>query len=716
MSSFAAIQQLQNLILELERSQLGQSRNPRNADQIRKEGKEIDLERAMLDFIDEDVYYTLYRSAKDGIIDPNELLVEAIEETIERGSEFFQIVALALRLGASPNLYVPTVDDDDKLMVVHVLYYAWIITPKSIADMRDELPDINTAEASRELDITHRLLLDIAALLAVANSDIDMPVSDPNILLNRRRKRNGSASQVDVFTDIGETVPTVEVIAKDDSNSILSKDYIEEFYFYKKQRGALVDFVYENPLAAEIVELLDISEAVGVVQLDFEDQQGRYVVEAPFPPLDKCIDVYANKCVEKIFRFKNSQDARRGIITVEDAEDAFVDAADSYNIPVVIALLKFGITPEYDAITRILLRSERKKREGLPASSAALNRMIVEMVERGIGLSDVQLDILKRTSQMTYTEVIQMISKEPFFMRTCRVPGEQMRPDLRKLARELNLEPGLGKSAVCQELMKMKDLDTETLVSVAQKTQQKRLEAANHSFADVVEAVRSNSPNDRASKTVCVNANLLSRPANDYADIDLLRVDEGENTYCFETRDYQRLIEPELRGDIPINPITGKALTEHTIGVIKARLAALQEAGLPVESEGIRKAASRLREPSRRNEYDDYIKGQVELFFDLGADYGIDRDLFLSYDGLTVIEMEELGKILSQDENVIFDIDSRESSVISLAMIVMERVNEISNMEPLIGETPEDLDSTKLEMIDGVFGELYSLIYPPQSN
>ncbi|MDG7050740.1 MAG: hypothetical protein JRZ94_06020 [Nitrososphaerota archaeon] len=699
MTKTATILKLQNLILEYERAQAGHGK--RSIEDIRIEGNGYDLLEGIPSEIDADVYYTLARAIKDRILDPNEVLAVGVKQYIEQEGDFFKLAGLALKLDASPDLYVLVEDPEQNDIVLHIFYYLFILVVN--ADDQTQRPGLESR------------MLELVALLSVAGGKLDMPVTDANILLERRRRMNANSSQAQAYSDAGRYKSlTVLQMLENDDDQVFAEQVYQTYVFYRKNRLNLTKLIAEeNELALDIGLILDLDNVLTAFMIEGEEES-----ETLVPKLNECIQAHSNKLVQdslkKIMKI-DKQGRSLAFVTIEEAEQAFLTAANSYNIPVVILLLKAGVKPRYDHITRIILKAERKLREGLPASCAALNRILVEMEERGMGIDEEQLRLIYIYSPATFNE-LKKLQNIPYWKRTCSVPGNFIRPDLQRMARELNLPPDLDKIAICREFHNMDQTDAKTLETVAHKLQGKRITASNTTIGDIVAGTRQSSSredSERAARAVCVNANLLSRNPTDYADIDLLLIDEGEDTYCFESRDYATLLEPA----VPVNPITGNKLPEKTVGEIQARLRSLNRNGLPIESVGITEALKQLKMPTQKDKYEEFVRGKVEEFVDIAAEYGISRELFFETPdngGIPNQDMEQITQTLLEDKGIMFNIDNRSASLRSMAMAVMEKVDDIRNMERLEDESPEDFEAAKTQQIDDLFTELANLIGVPK--
>jgi len=768
------IQELQQETIQFERAKTGKS--AANANEIRSKGQSLNLDENLPRYINQDIFYTLIKATKHRIVDPNELLVTGANYTIEEGPNFLKHVGLAIREGASPNIYVSVEDPNGRDTVLHILYYIWTILPKDSVDIQEIYETVEIDDKGQEVSTTvsdveaYSILeeridnaMALVAMLAVAGSDITMPVSDPEVLLERRRSQDSKASQVVAFRDAALTnggildrkfeydeeeerticvencnlrytrAPVEELIGNNEDYPELVDLFMETYFYYRKNRLTLDKLLPEDEVVVNIIVNLDLADSLGVIQKTIVEEvdsptyaadgtlvteivEIEKVQERPFPELEDFIDVHAKKSVEKILKMGNAVNPHYGILTVQEAEDDFLRAIDVYNVPVAIALLRTGLKPRYESINRIILRARSKFDEGLPASSAALNRILVEMIERGVGIDEEQLRLVGYFSPSTHDELRRLL-KVPFWKRTCSAPGDIIRPDLQKLARELNLPPDMNKQGICEEFEKMDKADPKLLETIAHKLQEKRFDVANTTIGDVVDSNSGTKTKTRsrtrADQAVCVNANLLSRKEYDYADGDLLMVDEGANTYCFEARDYANLIEPE----IPINPFTGNKLPESTVGEIQGRLRALERNNLPLDSQGISEAIRQFKEPSAKDKYDEFVRSRVEEFFDLGETYNISRDVYLlspEEGGLANEEMEAIVRELVDDQGIRFNVDSRQASIRSTAMTVMEKVDDIRSMERMKGESLEDFEAMKQDQMDNLFLTLGDLIaYTP---
>lgn len=633
--------------------------------QQRNKGSQSDgitLTSLVPDIVTDDTYMTLMLGVQLGVVDANELLIQSIESTVSRGGDFFQLIGLALRNGANPNIYVTIKQVDGNLGIVHILYYTWMITPKTVEDLVGRDGDFNRFEALGELQASQSLMLDAMSLLIVAGSDAKMAVVDPALLVERRRSAGiagqespQNVSQAKVFTEVGRPIDVKTLIEGDDIDTSLTDEALDRIYYYTVHRSFIGEYAQymidedgqmRRNLALDIIQLLDMPDNL---------------VADP-NVLSSCISVHANKCASKVLESNQA--------VFEDAQSGFLEALDAYNLGAAIKIIRSGFMPRYNYIDRVILRAKDKAKEGLPVSAAVMNRVLVEFAERGFDLDNEQLKLIGSYSKSTY-EHIKKIMAVPYWQRTCSAVGNYIRPDLKRLARELNLPTDSSKQDICRTFGKLGGSSQEVLQRTAAKLQHKRLEARSSSVGSVLKYYAQSEPKPQGHM-VCSNANMLSRPEHDYADIDITMFEDDGNTYCFESTDYESLLKEGL------NPITGNRVPRGALEEMEAKLQTIQAAALPVQTSGIQASMRKLvgMQPENENPYDDFIRARTEEFERLARASNIDLA------DLTPEQMESVAQQVS-NQNSRFNLASREHSRRALAETIMELVDEISTDEDL---------------------------------
>jgi hypothetical protein len=703
---------LQELIIKLEQAKKA---NDEGAQQkIYSEASNIAIDGVIPDVLDNDVFYTLMKSCKDGLIGADDLLVEAVERTIINGSEYIQFVGLALRLGATPNLYVTTTDDSNSMTVLHIAYYAWEYAPSNEEELSKYYENV-VVNVELELDYITDRLSEIYAVLCVAGADFRLPVTNAAILLERKRNAaddKDSVVQTDAFKcSDGELESVSSLIDKHETDR--SQKVLDTAEFYTYNRKKLDDYVFSDvhKYALEIINLLDIAEFVTRYEVEILDGENIYLEERVVPDLMTCIEQHSNKCVDVILNMRNPNLENQGIINYAEAKEAFMESVNFYNIPTAISLIRAGVVPSYNDLTRIILLSRDKKDEGFPASCAALNRILVETANRGISLDDVQLKEVGMISQSTFA-AIKAIQDIPYWRRTCEVPGGFVRPDLKRLARELNIPADGDKASICTELHRLDQADAEDLTKTALNLQEKKLRDKSRSIGTVIAQQKGTAEIHKGP--VCVNGSYLSKPEYEYADGDLVELIDGDDVYCFEAKDFPALLEPEEHGKTICNPHTGRPLNEAEIEEIRGKMRALERMGLPLESKGISHGIKQLKTIYTHDHVNEYVEAKVLEFFELAGEHGINVDFFRASPeegGIPNESLEAIAQTYFNDSEIRFMIMNRTECMRDFCSMFMDEIDSIREMQPSIGESDEDLDVRKLELIDDLFLGLEPLLH-----
>tara|TARA_R110001632_G_scaffold50169_5_gene125296 strand:- start:1541 stop:3607 length:2067 start_codon:yes stop_codon:yes gene_type:complete len=652
-------------------------------------GSKFVIERVLPDVISDDIYGTLALATnkksnleKFSVLSADELLIEGVEETIERGYEFFQIAGLALKNGASPNVYV-TVPTDSGLTVLHIVVYAYRIFIERGED--------------------YQTLIAIISLLCAAGADVRLPVTDRDILLKRlRKKENVPASVVmnqvgpvksimgwlseQFRTEIGETeVDRIPIYLEDtlfkhiavystfrDSLSDV-KNAIREPIFTADSLGMKVpmktsDYNSVAALSNEIGEVLDEPSHIG----------SNENVEK----LSSLINAHANRCVKVILESRKVSDQP---FTNFDLEEAFLEAIDAYNPEAMKLIMDFDFVPRYNHVDRVIFLGATKYHEELYLSAEIMTGILVSMGERGICFDREQMILISSYSGTTY-EKINEIESQPYWRRLCSAPGSYVRSDVKALARELDLDPEMSKTQLCDQFRKI-DLLTEKggnamfqKMRAEKKNSRSRL-LGGDAMELVSEVLTGSSSPQRGTK--CTNYSHLTRNQDTYSELDLHHiVDRNGETYCFESIDYPQIINSR------INPYTSNQISTKDIERITSKYNTIRKLKLPLESRGIDEAISILKNGTSRGDYEMYVRANRDLFLDLIFEQGFERALFT--EDFSIEDMQDIINYLFDRTDIsLSPVGNREHAIRSFAMLFMEELN-IRNLNPNMELAEED--------------------------
>lgn len=642
-------------------------------------GRDFSLERVIPDEISDELYGTLVLGTSEdfngGVLSADELLVEAIEETIRRGEDVFQLVGLALKNGATPNLYVTVNFHTDEgltdITVLHIIVYAWRIF--------------------LERGENYRLLLHIVAMLCAAGADVKLPVTDPEILVQRRRKLKRSVSTAQVMEDVGIPKSVLAYIVEaqngydeDDEEAFNLSEmllkYIAVFTAFRNTLGDVKDIIHDDFFVAG-----DIQVSVEISETDAEDV-GRLAImigELLDEPshmsgtegdekLKECIGLHANRCAKQLLESDS--------ITIEGAEEAFLEAVDSYNGVGVALIVEHGFRPRYNHLDRIIFLGELKEHQGLHLSSEIQTGILFKLVKLGLSLDHEQLSELGSYSESTFFAISEQQSI-PYWKRTCSAPGKYVRDDLKALARELDLNPELEKDALCSEFNAIASATVGSLSEASKKLRTRKLQVAGTTLGDVVKG--------ETSKPVeCENEGMLSRPLDDYSNLDLHCVSEGDGkkSYCFEAIDYPKILRSG------VNFYTNVPLSVSDLAEIRAKRDTLIMLGLPLESTGIEAAIAKLHSTGGSEDYELWVRARRDHFLDVvnSSEIGLSRLTFTDDEvdgGLSIDEMQDIiNKIGRRNDLHLSPTNNREHAVRSFALTFMEYIDDIEDQ----AESPEE--------------------------
>lgn len=632
-------------------------------------GSKFPLERVIPDIISDDVYGTLTVGTSSdfngGVLSPDDLLVEAIEETIIRGQDVFQLVGLAIKNGATPNLYVTvnrhTDDGLTEITVLHVLVYAW----RFYLEKGDD----------------YQSLLSIVAMLCAAGADVKLPVTDPEILVERRRKIKKSVSAAEVMEEIGTPKSVIAYIAEARNNKVDDEDeafylsdeilrYIAVFTAFRGTLGDVKDIIREDYFVAGDIQLrvpiresdADRAATLSIMIGEFLDDPTHMSGTEGDQKLKECIGLHANRCVKQLLEGDT--------ITVRGAEEAFLEAVDSYNGVGVALLVEYGFRPRYNHIDRVIFFGELKEHQGLHLSAEIQTGILVKLVKLGLSLDHEQLAEVGTFSETTFFAISELQSV-PYWRRTCDAPGNYVRSDLRSLARELDLDPELDKDSLCREFNAIASVTTGSLSDASRKLKMRKLQVEGTTLGDLA--------NGDVNKSVkCKNEAMLSRKVNNYSQLDLHCVrDSGDDEiYCFEAIDYPKILRSGL------NVYTNSPISVTDLAKIRAKRDTLVSLGLPLESTGIEAAIAKLHAKGNSEDYELWVRARRDHFLDMinSPEVDLSRLIFTEDEengGLSIQEMQDIINLIGERNNLhLSPTNNREHALRTFALTFMEYIDD----------------------------------------
>jgi hypothetical protein len=378
-----------------------------------------------------------------------------------------------------------------------------------------------------------------------------------------------------------------------------------------------------------------------------------------------CMNIHAHKCAKLLLD--------SGKISEGGAEEAYLQAVDSYNYTGVRMMVEYGFRPRYNHLDRIMFAAANKDAENLPVSTQIMTGILVMLGEFGLSFDHKQLGFIGSVSQKTFKKLAEL-ENIPYWKRSCEAPHGYVRSDLRALARELDLDPEMDKESLCTELARLAEGDEEELGIVSQKLQTTKRRADETTLGDLASERRSSK--SIPSKPI-MNEGQLTRASNTYSKLDLhcIRDRSDGEIYCFEAIDYPTILERK------VNPNTKTKLTRADMESISAKYRTLTSLGLSLESMGIEKAIAKLRRGTSREDYELWVRARRDKFLYMISEpeIGIDKELFKNSSdegGFEISEMENLIRDVCQRDDIFLSpVGDREHAVRSFALTFVEHLD-----------------------------------------
>ena len=508
-------------------------------------------------------YFSVLIALSNKVIDVNEVMVSAIEKTIEEDPEAIQYVSLALRFGADPNYYVEVQEG----IKYHILYYTF--------DIMENHP------------INRRLF----QVLIVSGSDPNHDV------INLKNYSKNVGNVVNLILEEPRFKNTV--LQNIEQEEQLRKMYISDTIREYIARKNLVHDIPDD-VAMDLIMLLDRKDMI----------RGEYYTDDDL--IDNSITTHAYKSTKLLV---NEQLIKRR------EQDILELATLSYNKKVLKQALRFGAIPYYSHIDYLIIRSSEAVNNGMVLTSARLNLLIVEMVNHGYDLDPSQMSAISRFSPDTYKAILMIYEDVPYWKRTCKAPSTNPSVELKELSRKANIKPGSDKPVICRTLNKMSKENPSRLMMINEKINRKKVELSSgptqqikkdnlikfsnkgiitrmggkiNSGRRIVrtgtgkrtmllsiprnEMFTSTEKKELHNNLVCKNRDTMTVDPDKLSDIDVTYYNDGKYTYCFTSESYKDLILSTR------NPYTDEKLPRATINEMKGKLETLADEGLDTTS------------------------------------------------------------------------------------------------------------------------------------
>lgn len=502
-------------------------------DLIKSKNKDVITATQTLQFLQElhdvprDIY--LIFGLTNGKLQPNILLVQAVM-SVQSDSDLIAI-ALALRFGANPNLYINSRD----LGPIHILGYAY-------------------AKLNKTID--YPLLNNVIALLMLSGSNPSNAIySDGTV-----KSTDEFAAQQSVTTWLNNQnyiLPNItpETLENSDSDQPVVTNESNENYS-----------IFDIPVLQQITMSgfsLEKRSRLGILLNDPK------LVNKQFFDVNLSIFSHSNKVLEQ---FKDQISGDQIINDVPSSYYYFKNSIDYLNYSSYKFLLNNGYMMGYLLTNYLISMMVKYRNQNDSVSYNQLYNMLLLSINYGSVLEKSQLDIITNIDKTSSKKLLDAY-EQPKWKKYCQIdkgvknPNEQY---LKNLAYWLGLDPEQDNDNLCGKIRTIAQANPQDYIKAAIKRQQNRI-ATN--LVNPQKYINSD-PDEILNKNLCINRNVGTYPYL-YNDLDLAYYrDSSGNIWCFT---------PDMFDDIrktKRNPISQESLPQEVLNQIENQRNTLKRLGL----------------------------------------------------------------------------------------------------------------------------------------
>jgi len=524
----------------------------------------VDFYRTLEDYNKKCIYIrTIIEGLSNKIIKPDTFTTVAIAQC--ETFDDILLIALGLRFGANPNMYVVM----DGVGIVHIMVYTVLYN-------RDRIP----------LPMIENILA-IERILG----------SSPNSNAVQSSDRVGRKYNIE--TNIPYDLRVAEFLEQEGFNNFLDiNEYFDKIDIEEQiVLGAMTDNVNvafpEGPGSAIINEVID--------------QDGFVIMPAreeplPQPRLEDTI-LFNSYMVEKkltlSLRYYNGENLQ------------IRNAMESIALEIFMDLIDRGFFFTYFSMNRLLLLLKETTNGGKivrKISNIVYLEMLKYVISKGIPLDEEQFNIIRNFSEEYVDEINELYSK-PKWEKACAGSDNVPLPEFVKtLAFSMNIDISLPKSEVCDSIRQIVSDNEEEVIDAA---------VTRHKDKAAAELRNINDYTKGKNDVYCQNIPASDGNPFEYNDLALAYyTDKQDRTWCFIARDYDNLILN------PVNPKTGEPLPRKLISKMRRSLETFEDLGIPPkEITRISESLVNIKKDDKiSNERTDFI---VDSIIRIGASRGI---------------------------------------------------------------------------------------------
>lgn len=671
-----------------------------------------------------EAFSTFVRGLLKKKVDPTELFVTAALLAVDVDNIYLRYAALALRFGANPNSYVQAQFEFPEGIIqipIHIGKRIWDAVPISVQEslerdfqtFGDENNQQTPEQAEERLQEKQRAGLDLLALMALKGFLSDAQITTAGLLTQNGINATRFANEHPEF--FGSVYGNIM------SESTLGAIFGEEIKYFEQWKGNIQNAyginserdvrILKYALLLDIPEVLGLSDIYGVIEnlrmmFIFHDAESLKIIVPRLKQL-QVIGIPAGSSqtlssVDETLQLalkapeeRTDEDLKRG--EMKRIELMIVDWTISYyNLAVFKQVLELGIVPDYSTRSQTI-RAAKAVCPIYPAQCQILNTMVVEFVRKGYGLDEAQMDELSFSPA-----TLAAVEKEyavPAWRYQCQIREGEVNPDLRELARQVGIPINADRNQICSTLETLGRSDPQKVTSAVYEVNRGRILSSTVSAADILAGRRTLvedrklpqlgdlnidqaiaqsgngtlkpasgadfKPAGTRAPPLCTNVDTLTRPIEDYPEIDRVTYSDGLSTWCFTSDLYEELLTTGMNPwAVGSGGQRGAPIPQEVLIEIQQKLEALQRGGLAGAPGSISEGVKALFDANPRTAekiYENESNRRLEAFYQFVEEAGIPRERFLT---LTSSDFQTLADaVLDSSTRVVID---RSNSTLAL--------------------------------------------------
>lgn len=674
-----------------------------------------------------ETFSTFTRALLKKKIDPTEFFVISALFAVDVDNVYVRYAGLALRFGANPNSYINSPFDfgeEDGIfnVPIHLAKHIWDSVPRTYEEsierdfstFGDYNEGLSNEDVAGRFQEKQRAGLDILSMMALKGLVSDAQITTASLLTQNGFNATRFANEHQDF--FGSVYGSIKLDGE------LGNIYADEIKYFEQWKVGLQSAYGVNPdrdprifkyaLLLDLPEILSLNDVYGVkenLRLIFFFQCFE-TIKLILPRMKELRVIGVS--IARSQQFENPATTLEAARTPYEDRDADLQDRGNmkqmelividwvvayYNLEAFRQLLDLGVVPDYSVRSQII-RASKQICPSYPAQCQILNTMIVDFVKRGYGLDQEQLDELS-FSPSTVAAVTKLYSV-PEWKYQCSVREGVVNPDLREIARQVGIPINADKEQICSTLEILTKSTPAKITEAAYEVNRNRIAMASTTTADIlagrkilaekrtlpqtgglsIDEINERIADKAASKgekeaevqpkgtvepPLCSNIDSISRPIEDYPDVDRVTYSDNMATWCFTSDNYSELLETGVNPwAISPDGRRGVAIPQEIMFEMEQKMNSLREGGLAEQPGSISQGVKRLFDANPKNSaqaYENESNRRLESFYEFVEEAEIPRERFIV---LTAADFQTLADaVLDPSTRIVVD---RSSSTLAL--------------------------------------------------